>query len=330
DGVQKQAYETGRNQLIRALGSNPDNLALMSARSQVELALENTTMATEIAHQVLQKDPNQLTALDVLLRIAVDTQDTRRLEEIRKSLGEAIDNDPDNGSLRLMHIQALSALKLPQIAIDELEAYCQTEPGRDNANAFVRLASLYRQIGDMDQAEQKLDQAERLAPDSAALVGERVNWATTLSQSGKADQAETLFRELLAKHPVNTSIMNNLAWLLQDQYQRYEEALELVNQGLSQSPDDLYLLDTRGTILLKMTDRLAEAKLVFTRLVELSPEDARRQVNSLLQLGRVCAKLSEFAQATQHLRQALRINEEIDVLTPEERSEIAKIMERQR
>ncbi len=328
DGEQIQAYETARSQLMRALGSVPNNLDLMSARSQVELALDNATRAKEIALQVLEKDPNQITALSVLLTIAREAQDTERLQEIRKSLGESIENNPDDESLRLIHARALSALQLPQIAIDELEAYCQTEPGSHGAMTIVRLARLYRQVGDMDKAQQALNEAERMDPNLPALTEERTNWATTLSQIGKPDQAETLLRTLMAEHPANTVVMNNLAWLLQDHFQRYDEALKIINKALGLTPGDLYLLDTRGTILQEMPDRLADAKRDFTKLLKQSPPGTRRQINSLLQLGRVCAKLNELAQAKQHLRQALTVNEKIDKLTPEERSEITRIMER--
>lgn len=328
--MRKQEYETARDHAMRALGANPDNPDLMSAHSAVELALGNTALASEIAHLVLQKNPHQGQALGVLLTIALRSQNAKRLEEVRELISAAVNDNPAHEKLQLMHVEVLVALELVQHAIERLEAYCQTEAGHSSATALVAIAGLYRQNGDMERARQKLDQAEQVAPNLPGLIDERINWATSLYQAGKADQARRRFDELRAQYPTNIPVLNNLAWLLQDHYQQYEEALELANQGLSLSPDDLHLLDTRGTILLKLPDRMADARKDFSRLVELSPADSPRRAKSLLQLGRICAKYNDLAQAKQHLMSALAIDRSIDVFTPEERSEIARTMDSRR
>jgi tetratricopeptide (TPR) repeat protein len=117
--------------------------------------------------------------------------------------------------------------------------------------------------------------------------------------------------------------------MLQEHDQAYEEALKLANKGLALSSDDTHLLDTRGTILSHLPDRLADARKDFEKLVEklsqLSPPDDRRQAKALLQLGRVCAKLNDIPQAIQHLKKALEIDQKLNVFTPAERSEIEQI-----
>jgi tetratricopeptide (TPR) repeat protein len=106
-----------------------------------------------------------------------------------------------------------------------------------------------------------------------------------------------------------------------------------VNKGLSLTREDMKdvkmnLLDTRGTILLNMADRLADARSDFERLVTLSPSDTRQQARALLQLGRVCAKLNDFAQAKQHLETALQIDKKTGAFTADERSEIERITQK--
>ncbi|GAJ07540.1 unnamed protein product, partial [marine sediment metagenome] len=91
------------------------------------------------------------------------------------------------------------------------------------------------------------------------------------------------------------------------------------------APDDLYILDTRGTILSNLADRLADARDDFERLVELSPPDTPQRAKALLQLGRICSKLNDLVQAKQHLENALEIDQKIDVFTPDERSEITRL-----
>ncbi|MFX0197134.1 MAG: tetratricopeptide repeat protein [Candidatus Hodarchaeota archaeon] len=394
--MQEGEYETARDYAIRALGSNPDNLALLLARGRAELALENTRMAGQLAHLVLQRDPNNTEARDVLVAAALHSKNRDLLEEARMLIESVTGSDPTDEKLLLSRVRVLVAMGLPQIAIPEMEAYCQTKEGSSSVDAIVTLADLYRISGDMDQAKQMIEQAERVNPNNQVVIHARFVWlvaqnqyeelagissaylsaeeqnpmtlvraasvlaaldsmtlkeeglrlfehavtlsptsknarlglAFTLYQTGNTERAERIYKELLEQYPNDIQILNDLAWILQENYHRYAAALELADRGLSLAPNDLHLLDTRGTILSNMADRLADARKDFERLVELSPSDTRQQAKALLQLGRICAKLDDLVQAKQHLQNALEIDRKIDVFTPEERSEIARILQR--
>jgi tetratricopeptide (TPR) repeat protein len=158
-------------------------------------------------------------------------------------------------------------------------------------------------------------------------VNARVGLASTLYQTGDAERAKEIYRELLKQNPNDVRVLNDLAWVLQEHDRSYDAALEMANKGLSLAPNDLHLLDTRGTILTNMADRLADARSDFRRLVELSPPDSDRKAKALLQLGRVCAKLNDAAEARQRLQEALRLDEKLNVFTPDERSEITQIVQ---
>lgn len=141
------------------------------------------------------------------------------------------------------------------------------------------------------------------------------------------DTGSAFVRRCMLERPDNTRVLNDLAWILQEHRHRYDDALALANKGLSLAPGNVHLLDTRGTILSNMPDRLTEAKSDFERIVELSSSDVGRKARTLLQLGRVCVKLSDFAEAKQHLSDALEIDQKANVLTPNERSEITGIVQ---
>jgi len=394
--MQEGEYETARDSAIRAIGSNPNNLALLSARGRAELALENTQMAAELAHLVLQKDPNNTEARDVLVAAALSSRDRSLLEEARMLTESSAGSDPRDEKLLLSRARVLVSMELPQNAIPELKNYCQTKEGSSSVAAIVTLADLYRLTGDMDQAEQWIEQAERVDPnnqvviharflllvaqnrfdelaeissaylsakeqnptilvraasvlaasDSMTLKKEglklfeyaatlsptsknvRLDLASTLYQTGNAERAEKIYQELLEQYPNDIRILNDLAWILQEHYHRYAAALELANRGLSLSPNELHLLDTRGTILSNLADRLSDARNDFERLVELSPSNTRQRAKALLQMGRICAKLNDLVQAEQHLNSALEIDRKLNVFTTDERSEITRIIQR--
>ena len=135
---------------------------------------------------------------------------------------------------------------------------------------------------------------------------------------------------MLDEYPDNTQALNDLAWIIQKHDQRYDTALELVNRGLRTLSDEknrLHLLDTRGTILSNIPDRLADARTDFETLVDASPEDTRQKAEALLKLGRICAKLNDIDRAKQYMKNALEIDRKINVLTADEQSEITRILQ---
>jgi len=395
--MQEKEYENALNYAIRALGSNPDNSALLSARGRAEFALENTQMAAELAKLALQEDPNNIEARDVLVSAALKIGDRSLLEQARTLVESGLGSGPADEQLLISRARVMVALESPQIAIPELKTYCQS--GSASVASLVTLADLYRLSGDFDQANSWIEQAEQMDPNSQAVIHGRFIWlvaqkryeeiedissvyisakdqdlttvltaalvlttldsmefkkegvklyehAVTLSptlsptskkahlglafalyQTGDAEGAKNVYQELLKQYPRDIQILNDLAWILQEQDHDYQAALQLANEGLRIMPDELHLLDTRGTILSNMSNRLTDAKRDFQRLVNLTITDEIQQAKALLQLGRVCVKLNEPAEAKQHLQKALEIDKKINVFTPEERAEIEGIIQ---
>jgi len=205
-----------------------------------------------------------------------------------------------------------------------LEAHCQTKEGSGSITALLTLGDLYRRAGDVERARQWVGRVAALAPTS---LDARLGLASGLYQTGDAEGAQKTYRQLLQQYPDDTRVLNDLAWVLQEHDQQYAEALDLANKGLRLAPGDLHLLDTRGTILSNMPDRLPDAKRDFDELQRQSPVGSSRQAKALLQLGRICAKLNDLTQARQYLENAMLIDQKNQVFTPDERSEIARILE---
>jgi tetratricopeptide (TPR) repeat protein len=388
--MQAGEYNNAHDYVIQALGANPNKPSLLSARGRVELAIGNVQMAAELAHLVLNKDPNNTEARDVLVKAALNSGDDNLLREAKVLIESAKEKNPADETLLISRAYILASMKVPGDAIPELEAYCRTEQGSKNISAIVTLADLYRLKGDMITAKQVIEQAENLAPDNQAVihskfllmtaqkrfaeleqissaylsaeqqnpeiileaaiiltglnstklkeeglrlfekvvslqpesVNARIGLASATYQLGKTDQAETLYRELLTQYPVNVQILNDLAWIIQENSQKYDEALQLVNKGLNLSPNELHLLDTRGTILSKISNRLNDAVKDLEKLVELSSSDTQQKARALLKLGRIYAKLGNKISSKQRLDKAMEIDSKIDVFTSAERAEI--------
>ncbi len=393
--MQASEYSAARDYAIRALGSNSDNRALLLARAQAELALQNYPMAVELTRLVLQEDPNSTGAIDVLLKAGHVSRNRTLLDEARTRIEAAVRRAPTNERLLLARAQIATALQQPATAILDLETYCQTAPGSSSIAALVTLADLYRLTGDVDRAKQRIDQAQQLDASNQTVVHARLLWlvsqnrleelkgisstyvsakgqdstmlvraasilvtlnsmelkkeglqlfehavtlsptsvdarlglASALYQTGDAEHAEKAYREVLAQHPNNTRALNDLAWILQEHYKRYEAALELADKGLRFAPSEesRNLLDTRGTILMNLPNRLADAKNDFAKLDSFLPDKTSEKAKNLLRLGRLCWQLKDPARAKQYLQGALEIDQQINVFNEAERSEILKM-----
>ena len=393
--MQTGEYSSARDCAIQALGANPNNPALLSARGRAELAIGNPKMAAELAHLVLQEDPDNVEARDILTKAALNSGDNNLLREVRILIESAIDKNQSDENILISRAHVLASMKIPGDAIPALEAYCKTEQGSKSIAAIVTLADLYRLTGDMDMAKQIIEKAEGLAPNNQAVVhskllllvaqkrfdeleqissaylsakeqnpeilmeaatilagldstklkaeglklfeqvvkllpasvNARIGMASINYQLGNIEQAEKLYRELIAQHPDNIQVLNDLAWIIQEHSEKYDEALELANKGLSLAPNELHLLDTRGTILSKMPDQLGNAAKDFEKVVELSSSDTQQKAKALLKLGRIYVKLDDMVIAKRRLESASEIDRKIDVFTPAERAEIKSIIQ---
>jgi tetratricopeptide (TPR) repeat protein len=393
--MQESQFENARSLAIRALGSNPDNPVLMSARARTELALDNTQMATELTHLVLRKDPNNAQARDVITEAAIKTNDPSLLKEARTLTKAALRSDPNNERLLILRTRVLVAMKVPEEAISEMEAYCQTEEGTSSIPALVTLADLYRLSNNMDQAKRWIDKAAQIDGNNLAVIHARFMWlvaqnrfdeltgisskylsakeqnaetfiaaasflsasdkielkteglklferavtlspvsknaciglASTLYQTGDAERAIEKYQELLKQYPNDIQVLNDLAWILQEHDQRYDDALKLANKGLNLAPNELHLLDTRGTILANMKGRLNDAMNDYKKLIELIPADTPQKAKAQRELGLICFKLNDIVQAKKYLQDALEIDQKIKVFTPDERLEIMNILQ---
>jgi len=322
--MQQREYKIACDAAVRALESNPGNLALLLARARAELALGYAPMAVRLAREALRQDPNGAEALSVIVDASLTGNDRSLLEEARTLLESARRRSPAEERLLIAWSRVLAGLELSKTAIPQLEAHCQTKEGSGSVTALLTLADLYRRAGDAERARQWIGRVAALAPTS---LDARLGLASGLYQTGDAEGAQKIYRQLLEQYPDDARVLNDLAWILQEHDQRYAEALELADKGLRLAPGHRNLLDTRGTILLKVPDRVADAKSDFEELVRLSSSDPRRQAKALLQLGRICAKLDDLTQARQYLENAMVIDRKNQVFTPDERSEISRIIE---
>lgn len=136
------------------------------------------------------------------------------------------------------------------------------------------------------------------APGTAARIAE----AIALHQSGNLDQAEELYRRVLAVEPSQADAMHFLG-MLEHQRGRCEQALELMNRSIELFPEHADYLSNRGNVL-RCLGRLDEAEADYGRVLELSPLHA----NALNNLGIVSRERGNYEGAIELYRRAIAAN----------------------
>jgi tetratricopeptide (TPR) repeat protein/predicted TPR repeat methyltransferase len=129
------------------------------------------------------------------------------------------------------------------------QAWSTCRPEQVAAAAFLVVDAPSAGEAEKRQVEAWVAEAARQRPDA---VGLRVKLATLWLRQGRVDEAEGLYRRILAESPDHADALNGLAWLLALRDQgKAREALELINHAIEVTGADPSLVDTRAVVLIR-------------------------------------------------------------------------------
>jgi tetratricopeptide (TPR) repeat protein len=137
---------------------------------------------------------------------------------------------------------------------------------------------------------------------------------------GRRDDAIGYLREALAADPRNLDALNNLALLLSEEPSTQAEAIRFIDQALAIAGASPELLDSKGWILLKQ-QKLDEAAAMFLEALSLPPGDPRHRFH----LAVACHLQGKNAEAKEHLAAARENKLPVELLSPEERTQLARL-----
>lgn len=309
-----------------ALAKEPANEMLLLSKARILVSMDKAQAAIPELETYIQtqEGSSSVSAMVTLADLYRLEGDMTKAQERIKQAGLI---DPNNQSV----IHAKLLLFIAQKRFDEIEEICSAYLSLEDPNplTLATAASILVSMDSRAVKQEGLKFYERVISLSPSLLSARLGLASTLYQTGDIQGSMETYQKVLEQYPNNIQALNDLAWIIQEHEKNYAVALELANRGLgvaSNVKDRLHLLDTRGTILSKMPDRLESAMLDFKTLADMSPNDTRQKAKALLKMGRICIKLDDVEHARQHMQYAWEIDEKINVLTPDERSEITEIL----
>lgn len=231
-------------ELVRA---DPDSFR---ARARLAELYERQRQFTEAANEWSEAQKLNPKNPEVIARRGFSLLNARDLDGAESAARELRTTTHD-ADIRGIYIQAqvLQAREKYQEVLDLLKPEIDRLKGEGAAKANQTALLLgvqgvaLLQLRKNDEAVGALKEAAERAPDNATV---RYQLGAALDRSGRQDEAERTFRDLLKKDPLDANTLNYLGYMLAERGSKLDEAVTLIQRALKVEPDNPSYLDSLG------------------------------------------------------------------------------------
>jgi putative PEP-CTERM system TPR-repeat lipoprotein len=241
------------------------NLRPKSAAAQLRLArvhqmLKNDAAAAEDLQRAVALEPDFVPARVAQAEMALAKGRIADALAIAHQI-EKIDPSLPAGFVFEADIQAQA--RHPELALPIYEKALALKP---NPATMLRIASTLRQMGKTKEAETRLAQWRSAAPNDPQLAIYAANLAIEAKQYKPAAE---LFRGVLKQAPNSALVLNNLAWVYQQD--KDPRALPTAEAAFKLNPENANFADTLGWVLIDKGDA-ARALPILQKAVAAAPK----------------------------------------------------------
>ena len=239
-----QRYDEARRQFEMLAVNSPENSDVIYALGLLYLQANRLDDAEMQFKRMVDQNERFYNARYYLGRIAEEREDFSAASTWYRSV--AGDENFFDAQVRLVLLQARNGDI--ESTLKNLRAIQAPSPQQK--------AMLIQAEGDLLNSEKR--HAEALAVYDKALAEGEYNpdllyaRAMTAEKLGRIDLLEKDLREIISRNPNNVQALNALGYTLADRTERYAEALELIKQALSLSPDDFFIVDSMGWVMYRL------------------------------------------------------------------------------
>lgn len=211
---------------------------------------------------------------------------------------EAVEKLPNDRQMKLVLAGQLADMGNGDHALKEARALLtHTDEDRD---VWVALAQINSRLRRWKDAEEAITKAEKLATGPEDRDYMAFILGSMYERQKKYNDAEQIFRKVVASDPSNAMALNYLGYMLADRGVRLEEAIGYIKRALQLDPQNGAYLDSLGWAYFKQGKfDLAEENL--RKAVERIPNDSTIHDH----LGDLYMKLGRLKQAASHWQRAL-------------------------
>jgi len=157
---------------------------------------------------------------------------------------EATQKVPGDRGLKMVYASQLADMGQPDQALQQVKSLLAGKP--EDREVYITLAQMNTRLRRWQDAEEALNKADELStkPDDKEYVD--FLRASSYERQKKYDQAEEIFRKVLASDPDNATALNYLGYMLADRGEKLEEALAFIKKAVDLEPANGAYLDSLG------------------------------------------------------------------------------------
>ena len=342
---------------LRGLAHRPNDKGLLLLKAQAE-AVRSPTLAIPTLKALYEWEPNDIDTAVFLARTYIAAGEPEKAVDLLEKQLVSCNNTPDkqriNGALAMALYKSADKVKSEKI-FDSLYQSGPDDPGPLIAQAqLLKDDELWNQLSQKviawcqnhpedihtpitianDLAADKDSNAKKIAEDllqrtldnNPNSLPAMCTLAMLLQMTGRPEESAELYQQILTLEPDNVVAINNLAWIMCEEQENYQQALELAQRGLKTAPNYIDLIDTRGVAYYKL-GQYDKAIQDFTRCLNLYPDGTPSAVASYLHLGKALAKLGQKDEAIENLKKTLELNNKVGGLSAADSAEARQLLE---
>lgn len=197
-------------------------------------------------------------------------RDNRQWKEATAAAEEAVNKLPNDRGLRMVLAAQRADMGEPDKGISEVKAMLKGGP--EDRDTYVALAQMYSRLKRWKEAEDAITKAQQLATKPEEKDYVNFVFGSIYERQKKYEQAEELFRQVIANDPRNAAALNYLGYMLADRGVRLDEALNFIKRAVALEPQNGAYLDSLGWAYFKL-GKYDQAEENLRQAVEKSNDD---------------------------------------------------------
>jgi tetratricopeptide (TPR) repeat protein len=290
--VSEKRYEDARVEFRRLLSASPDNPDMLYAVGILSLQVNDATEAEQHLKRFVEIGRGDLDPARFYLGQMAD-QAGRPEEAVRWYDLVAAGEHAMPAKVRAAQV-LLRQNKLDEARERLAAARASGAPG--DSRLVVAEAQLLRDAGRHADAFAFLAKALEVQPDQPELLYEI---ALTAEKLGYVDVMERHLRRLIALKPDSAQAYNALGYSLADRNLRLDEAAQLIDKALALTPDDPFILDSKGWVLFRQGKPAAALEALQKAYAQKPDAEIAAHIGEVLwALGRPNEALAVWREAT--------------------------------
>ena len=341
---------------LRGLAHKPNDRALLLLKARAE-AVRSPILAIPTLKVLREMDPNNTDATLYLANVYIEvdepekavnllesqlvsrvgTAEERRIKtalavalhkngnkaDAQREFDSLYRSEPNDLDLLLAQVRLLKDDQLWSQLSQKAAEWYQKHP--KDSRTLIHIAK-YLVTGDGSEARKTAEELFRMIlknePDSTEAMAD---FAILLYTVGRPDEAVLLYQRVLQFEPDNLIVINNLAWIMCEEQDKFQQALELAQKGLKIAPNYIDLIDTRGVVYYRLGE-FDKAVEDFTTCINLYPNETPASVASRFHLARAFAGLGQRDKAVECLNKVLELDSRIGGLLTTDLTEAQRLL----